>query len=151
RHALLEALVQEHLKQHGNDPEQSLAAVSSLGSARDDLRRIADADVQASLVQVAAARQAEDDPDRTRPPPLVGESTSSGMRFRIRRPHAKGGLGQVSVALDEELHREVALKEIQDKHADNPQSRSRFMLEAEITGGLEHPGVVPVYGLGQYA
>src|SRR5206468_10313811 len=34
---------------------------------------------------------------------------------------------------------------------DDPASRSRFVLEAEITGGLEHPGIVPVYGLGQYA
>jgi serine/threonine protein kinase len=55
------------------------------------------------------------------------------------------------VALDEELHREVAFKEIQYRHADHPESRSRFVLEAEITGGLEHPGIVPVYGLGQYA
>ena len=30
-------------------------------------------------------------------------------------------------------------------------SRHRFLLEAEITGGLEHPGIVPVYGLGAYA
>jgi serine/threonine-protein kinase len=44
----------------------------------------------------------------------------------------------------------VALKEIQDRHADNPDSRARFILEAKITGGLEHPGVVPVYGLGEY-
>ena len=29
-----------------------------------------------------------------------------------------------------------------------PHSRARFLLEAEITGGLEHPGIVPVYGLG---
>ena len=36
-------------------------------------------------------------------------------------------------------------------HADDPASRQRFLLEAEITGGLEHPGIVPVYGLGQYA
>src|SRR5262249_54741200 len=64
--------------------------------------------------------------------------------------HAKGGLGQVSVALDEELHREVALKEIQERHADHPESRARFLMEAEVTGGLEHPGIVPVYGLGQY-
>src|SRR5262249_33427372 len=27
----------------------------------------------------------------------------------------------------------------------------RFLIEAEITGGLEHPGIVPVYGLGSYA
>jgi serine/threonine protein kinase len=56
----------------------------------------------------------------------------------------------VFVALDEELHREVALKEIQDRHADSQESRARFVLEAEITGGLEHPGIVPVYGLGVY-
>ena len=57
----------------------------------------------------------------------------------------------VSVARDEELAREVALKEIQDRHADDPGSRARFMLEAEITGGLEHPNIIPIYGLGQYA
>jgi tetratricopeptide (TPR) repeat protein/tRNA A-37 threonylcarbamoyl transferase component Bud32 len=54
------------------------------------------------------------------------------------------------VALDTELHREVALKQILDDHADDPLSRHRFLLEAEITGGLEHPGIIPVYGLGTY-
>ena len=54
------------------------------------------------------------------------------------------------MALDDELHREVALKQILDQHADDPTSRARFLLEAEITGGLEHPGIVPVYGLGTY-
>jgi serine/threonine protein kinase/predicted negative regulator of RcsB-dependent stress response len=68
----------------------------------------------------------------------------------VLRPHAKGGLGEVFVARDEELHREVALKEIQAPYADDPDSRSRFLLEAEVTGGLEHPGLVPVYGLGTY-
>jgi eukaryotic-like serine/threonine-protein kinase len=52
------------------------------------------------------------------------------------------------VALDSELNREVALKQIVDRHADDPDSRARFLLEAEVTGRLEHPGVVPVYGLG---
>jgi eukaryotic-like serine/threonine-protein kinase len=69
-------------------------------------------------------------------------------RFGILRLHAKGGLGQVSLALDEELQREVALKEIQRPYADDAEARSRFVREAEITGRLEHPGVVPVYGLG---
>ena len=54
------------------------------------------------------------------------------------------------MALDTELHREVALKQIHDHHADDPTSRHRFLVEAEITGGLEHPGIVPVYGLGTY-
>jgi serine/threonine-protein kinase len=72
------------------------------------------------------------------------------MRYRPVRPHARGGLGEVFVALDEELGREVALKQIQAQHADQAESRRRFVLEAEVTGGLEHPGIVPVYGLGQY-
>jgi tetratricopeptide (TPR) repeat protein/serine/threonine protein kinase len=153
-HALLEALVQKHLALHDNDAEKSLAAVSSVGSVRKDLEEIADGDVQASIVFLPSPPRGRgaggegNDPYAT---VSVGIPTSAGTRFHILRPHAKGGLGQVSVALDEELHREVALKEIQDRHADDKESRSRFMLEAEITGGLEHPGIVPVYGLGTYA
>ncbi len=80
----------------------------------------------------------------------VGSATSDGQRFRVLRPHARGGLGAVFVALDTELHREVALKQILDQLADDSTSRARFLLEAEVTGGLEHPGIVPVYGLGTY-
>src|SRR5262249_26322017 len=80
----------------------------------------------------------------------VGIATSDGQRFRVLRPHARGGLGAVFVALDEELHREVALKQILDHHANDANSRQRFVLEAEITGGLEHPRIRPVYGLGAY-
>ncbi|MCA9122823.1 MAG: protein kinase, partial [Planctomycetales bacterium] len=77
--------------------------------------------------------------------------SDAAIRFRVIRPHAKGGLGEVLVARDTELNREVALKQIQTQLAHDTDSRSRFVLEAEITGGLEHPGIVPVYGLGQYA
>ncbi len=80
--------------------------------------------------------------------PTVG--TVREGRFRVLRSHARGGLGEVFVARDGELNREVALKEIQDRHADHQESRTRFLLEAEITGALEHPGIVPVYGLGSY-
>jgi hypothetical protein len=41
----------------------------------------------------------------------------------------------------------VALKRIQEVHAQDGESQRRFLLEAEITGRLEHPGIVPVYGL----
>jgi tetratricopeptide (TPR) repeat protein/tRNA A-37 threonylcarbamoyl transferase component Bud32 len=78
------------------------------------------------------------------------DDTVAGQRFHIVRPHARGGLGEVLLALDAELNREVALKRILDRHADDPGSRRRFLGEAEITGGLEHPGIVPVYALGAY-
>src|SRR5690348_17277710 len=63
--AWLEAGVERHLARHGNDPERSLAALSSVGSVRRDLQQVADADVQASLAHVSAARK-DDDPYATR-------------------------------------------------------------------------------------
>ena len=149
RHMLMDALVKEHISVHGNDPQKSLAVISSIGSVREDLLRIPDHDLHASLSQVSVARNEQnDDPFGTVASASVGDLTSTGSRFRILRPHAKGGLGEVFVARDTELHREVALKEIQDRYADDPLYRARFKFEAEITGGLEHPGIVPVYGLG---
>ena len=54
------------------------------------------------------------------------------------------------MALDDELHREVALEELQESRAKSPLHQARFVREAEITGSLEHPGIVPVYGLGRH-
>jgi WD40 repeat protein len=147
RRALLEPLVEEHLRLHDDDAEKSLGSVSSLGSVREALATVADAEVQASLDHIGAAR--EDDSDRTASW-SAGRPTSGAGRFRILRFHDRGGRGEVYVAHDEELAREVALKQIQGRYADDPEVRSRFLLEGEITGGLEHPGIVPVYGLGHY-
>ncbi len=90
---------------------------------------------------------ADSDADRTTNY-TAGSALADGGRFRVLRPYASGGLGTVFVALDAALNREVALKQILPKHADDPESRRRFLIEAEITGRLEHPGIVPVYGLG---
>jgi serine/threonine-protein kinase len=147
---LLEALVIQHLKKHGGDAQRSLAAIPAGRSTRERLARIGDAEISNTLAHVPSASAEHDDADRTTSY-SVGTATGDGRRFRVLRPHARGGLGAVFIALDAELHREVALKQILDQHADDPTSRQRFLLEAEITGGLEHPGIVPVYGLGSYA
>src|SRR5262249_44731936 len=52
----------------------------------------------------------------------------SSERFRIVRPHARGGLGEVFLALDPELDRHVAVKELQVDYAFDPVSQSRFLL-----------------------
>jgi serine/threonine protein kinase len=133
-----------------HDPEKSLRAVASEVPTCDGLQHITDVDLRTSLSRLPDATAAPIDPFATRAH-ATAEAGASGQRFRILRPHARGGLGEVFVAEDLELHREVALKEIQSKYADDASSRTRFLLEAEVTGGLEHPGIVPVYGLGQYA
>ncbi len=144
------ALAARHLKKHGGDTEKSLAAIAAGRSTVDSLAGLGDPEIEYAMARVAAVPTEPDrDQDRTASY-AFGSATSDGQRFRVLRPHAKGGLGAVFVAHDAELHREVALKQILEQHADDPNSRQRFLLEAEITGGLEHPGIVPVYALGAY-
>jgi serine/threonine-protein kinase len=143
----VEAMVGLHLKKHGGDAGRSLAALPAGLSIRESLAALGDPEIEQNLTQLASGSNGH--ADRTASY-SVGEATSDGQRFRVLRPHARGGLGAVFVALDTELHREVALKQIIESHADDPTSRQRFLLEAEVTGGLEHPGIVPVYGLGTY-
>ena len=93
-----------------------------------------------TLVQTSLLRA----PDRH----VTPEGTS---RYHIVRSHARGGLGEVFLARDQELERDVALKTIQAPYADEVTNRMRFIREGKLTGCLEHPGIVPVYGLGAYA
>jgi eukaryotic-like serine/threonine-protein kinase len=66
------------------------------------------------------------------------------------RELGRGGLGRVLIAVDRQLGREVAVKELLPElssgaHRD---ALARFIREARITGQLEHPNIVPVYELG---
>ena len=153
-HQLLGNLVQRHLSVHGGTAENSLEALAIEVRFSDPL---------ISLRQRADHHQAAGDepptrivdPEQTVAAPGVSVSfaepiTTPGDRFNVLRLHGKGGIGKVSVAQDTELHREVAFKELQQRFADDTNSRGRFLREAEITGNLEHPGIVPVYGRGEY-
>ncbi len=125
---------------------------------RSELERSLDPDAQETLGLLSTVRLPEDSDD---PLATIDASdgtmsfepdlaVSSGGRFRILRFHAEGALGAIYVARDEELNRDVALKRMKDEAASDPNCRVRFVREAEITGRLEHPGIVPVYGLCQF-
>ncbi len=153
RRALLDQLLDEHIKAHANDPARSLQALSSTDGVAEVLTRIPDVELQTSLGHLRELGQTRVGPDTLADFATVVPSTPGPLapwtgRFRVVRRHAEGGLGVVSVAIDDELDREVAFKEIKPRHADHPTSQARFILEAEITGKLEHPGIVPIYGLG---
>jgi serine/threonine protein kinase/tetratricopeptide (TPR) repeat protein len=67
--------------------------------------------------------------------------------YRPRRHHAQGGLGEVLAAHQDELDRTVALKRIRPDRLHDA-ARRRFLREAALTARLQHPGIVPIYGLG---
>jgi eukaryotic-like serine/threonine-protein kinase len=148
RRELIDRLVQQHLQLPTEDASQSLAALPGAMALRAELEQILALAKGATLprldVTLPAVRQSTGEPQNQ----TGSLSPAAALRFTLLRPHAHGGLGEVFVAHDEELNREVALKRIRNARLDTPENRARFILEAEVTGGLEHPGIVPVYSLG---
>ncbi|MFQ5732836.1 MAG: serine/threonine-protein kinase [Planctomycetaceae bacterium] len=80
--------------------------------------------------------------------PKPGESRQVTSRFTLIRRLGDGGLGTVWLARDEKLKRNVAIKQMNPAVLESPHSWERFHREAEITGKLEHPNVVPMYQFG---
>ncbi|MFN2546093.1 MAG: serine/threonine-protein kinase, partial [Myxococcales bacterium] len=78
--------------------------------------------------------------DVFQPPPAFFE-------FRIVRPLGKGAMGEVFLADDEVLGRQVAIKFVRE--ADRPEMRARFLLEARALARLSHPNVVTVHRVGE--
>lgn len=77
------------------------------------------------------------------------DARASEGRYEIIRKLGQGGLGRVWLARDVNLNRHVALKEISHASGMNETIVERFKHEAEITGRLDHPSIVPIYQLGE--
>jgi tetratricopeptide (TPR) repeat protein len=82
-----------------------------------------------------------------RPTGKAGSTPTAGRcgRYNLKRFHAKGGMGEIWLAEDPAIGRSVALKRML---APRPDRQRRFLVEAQVTGQLEHPGIVPVHELG---
>ena len=71
--------------------------------------------------------------------------------FQAERTLAQGGMGAVLVGQDKALQRRIAIKVMKPKIAESDEHRARFLEEAQITGQLEHPNIVPIHDLGKDA
>jgi len=75
-------------------------------------------------------------------------AVSDGPRYDLVDNFAHGGVGNIWKAHDQRLQRNVAYKELLPRALRRPRLVERFVQEAQITGQLEHPGIVPIYDLG---
>jgi len=71
------------------------------------------------------------------------------LRFELLREVNRGGLGVIESAFDPVIGRRVAIKTLRDDLGDDERIALKFEEEAQITGQLEHPNVVPIYDLGE--
>ena len=77
------------------------------------------------------------------------ETRKYARRFRSVQEVDRGGIGRIDAADDPVIGRRVAIKTLLPELHEDPASFSRFGEEAQITGQLEHPNIVPVYDLGE--
>src|ERR687885_677029 len=70
-------------------------------------------------------------------------------RYRILRKLGSGGMANVYLAEDQELGRRVAIKILNDRHANDDQFVERFRREAKNAAGLSHPNIVSIYDRGE--
>ena len=73
----------------------------------------------------------------------------SGSRYNILGTIGTGGMGTVYLGYDHDLKRRVAIKALNTRVALDPGLVRRFLEEAQATGQLEHPNIVPVYDVGR--
>jgi serine/threonine-protein kinase len=71
-------------------------------------------------------------------------------RYSIEGEIARGGMGTVLKGRDTDLGRAIAIKVLLETHAGKTELVQRFVEEAQIAGQLQHPGIAPVYELGQF-
>lgn len=75
----------------------------------------------------------------------------SNSRYQLLGEIARGGMGAILKGRDTDLGRDLAIKVLLDEHRTRPEVIQRFVEEAQIGGQLQHPGIAPIYELGQFA
>lgn len=77
--------------------------------------------------------------------------SDSNSRYQLQGEIARGGMGVVLRARDMDLGRDLVIKVLSKKYKNNPSVIERFIEEAQIGGQLQHPGIAPLYELGQFS
>jgi PAS domain S-box-containing protein len=137
--AHVDYLLGRKLHKHGGDARASLVAIPD--DVKRSLAALEDDDIQRSLAGWPGPGEV------VHQVATVAHVPGPKERYARLRLHATGGIGRVWLAHDTDLGRDVALKELRPERAEHATLGARFLQEAQITGQLEHPGIIPVYEL----
>lgn len=122
-------------------------------------------DPNVSLDPRESQEAAPSQPARTSKPPStlndeliekIAKHSSPNPRYTFKGEVARGGMGAILKVWDGDLRRNLAMKVIlggaqetqHEKEVPDPSRIARFLEEAQVTGQLDHPGIVPVHELG---
>lgn len=121
-----------------------------IGNANHSVLRSLEHTVNAPRVSLRDAKEEGADPVQ-RPNSLEIPDHDADSRYRIDGEIARGGMGAILKGRDTDLGRDLAIKVLLDSHKNRPEMIQRFIEEAQIGGQLQHPGIAPVYELGQFS
>ena len=156
----LELAVEGYIQKEGGH-EKTLATLHIVKDLESNLDHLGDQDLHATLdIAIVQRKQLGLDEQFTKSQlsdvsekmnPFVSPSEGVTTKDRFERQHFfdAGNLGELYFAKDTELNRTVVVKYIKPERANERLTQALFHLEGEVTGVLEHPSIVPVYGLGK--
>ena len=145
----LESAVDAHIQQEGGE-QKALASLKNVRALEDELNHLDDEDINNTILPAVTSQKGTlgiPQPFPTSPPTPTGDSQCIIDRFERLSFLDGGNLGELYLAKDKELNRTVVTKYIKPELANEQTHQALFHLEGEVTGALEHPSIVPVYGL----
>lgn len=140
----IQGIVEDRVRRQGGI-DKTLSFIIENGQAPDDPNL-----PESWKNKLEAIAKGNGEKDRLTPPKFDSAQPRSGIqRYIIRKTLGYGGQGYVWEAIDTELNRRVAIKNIIPKLSSNPLHQELLIEEARKTGKLGHPGIPPVFDIGK--